>query len=196
MQFKKYKIICLIVLLSVAVYAIPLALAAQTGEKQEIVWQITNARVIDPGQTTSSDEGILTTGYTIEAKAKTTSKSMLQDGNFQMVVTVFSPKTDMPGQKAGHWYLNGQWTITDAKATSSEKKARHSKSKIKGTLTADLLFNPAVKTGDIEAKVRTPMSPATGRWSQGKGTFSGNALFEGSLVLNAVFRPEMKGGRS
>jgi len=38
----------------------------------------------------------------------------------------FSPAADMPGQKAGTWYVQGKWSITNEKASAAEKKARHS----------------------------------------------------------------------
>ncbi len=155
-------------------------------------WEITEARVLDPGRTSVEPEGTLTTGYTIEARARSMAGERLPDGVFRVVVSAFLPKSDMPGQRAGVWHVNGQWTITDGRASDAEKAARHSVARLKGRIATDLVFNPAAEDGRFSAVVRLPTSPVAGRLVRGGGVFSGNSRFEGSLVLDERAGPAIE----
>jgi hypothetical protein len=156
-----------------------------------LVWNVTNARMVNAGRTERVQNGVLSAGYIVEADAAATDPSApMQRGTFRITLTAFSPAMDMPGQKAGAWYVQGDWSITDEKATEKEKAARHSPTVIKGSLTAELAFNPASDRGTVNALIRLPLSPADRR-AAGKGTFSGNEKFEGMITLNAKIWPEV-----
>ena len=138
-----------------------------------IGWEISKTVVVSEGSTVSTKEGILTTEYTIQGTARnTTADTPIRKGVFSLTLSVFSPAQDMPGQKAGNWYLQGDWSIVDRQATRESRKARHSPAAVKGKLSATLPFNPVITQGAIETTVNLPMSPGGGRWSSGKGTFA------------------------
>ncbi len=132
---------------------------------ETVIWQLTDVQVVNRGQTVATQEGILTTGYTVEATARSKEGNLVPEGKFQLTLTAFSPHRDMPGQRAGRWYIQGDWVITDVNANENEEeaKARHSPAIVKGALLADLTFNPATEPGAFTAWSRLPMSLAGGQ---------------------------------
>ncbi|MHC1742079.1 MAG: hypothetical protein AB9873_03490 [Syntrophobacteraceae bacterium] len=154
-------------------------------------WQLTSSRVIHAGQTTQSAEGTLTTGFTVEAAASGVGAVPVSQGTFQLTASLFTPREDMPGQKAGMTYVHGNWTITDAQASVEARKARHSASVVKGLLNAELPFNPATQQGSVQARIQLSMSPL-GKWSRGQGSFTGNEAFAGEISVKLERLPEAK----
>jgi hypothetical protein len=157
---------------------------------ETVIWQLTDVQVVNRGQTVMIPEGRLTTGYAVEATATSQEGSLVPEGKFQLTLTAFSPRRDMPGQRAGRWYIQGDWVITDVNASEEEANARHSPAIVKGALLADLTFNPATDPDAFTAWTQLPMSPAGGRWRKGEGTFSVNERFEGDLFLALERWPE------
>jgi hypothetical protein len=155
--------------------------AVQPG--RQITWQITAARVVNPGATASGAQGTVTNGYEIEAEAGSEGAAPIPKGTFRLTLSIFSPGQDQPGQKAGLWYLRGSWSLADKNLPPQAAKARHSRGVIKGELTGELPFNPALSSGSVHAQVRMPMSPQAGGWGKGRGAFKGNEKFEGQLDL-------------
>jgi len=157
-----------------------------------VSWQISNASVIDPGRTEIIKQGFFTSGYTVEATA--TGGDPLPQGRFEMVLEAFSPNRDMPGQRAGYWYVKGTWAIVDPNASPEAKKARHSPAVVEGTLLAELPFNPATTPGTLTATIRL-LSLTGGRWNRSSGTFTGNEKFEGTIDVTLDLWPDMKSER-
>lgn len=172
--------------LAVTAWATPWAAAARPWSGAVAGWELAQARVISPGQVATTPQGTMVTGYTVIAEAGALAGDMLPEGVFRIVVNVFSPSVDMPGQQAGLWYLTGQWSITDRNASVAAARARYSTAKVKGSLTAELPFNPVADLEYFSAVVKLPTSPAAGRWARGEGTFSGNSRFEGTLMLERL----------
>lgn len=166
--------------------------AAITKDKQ--LWEISKAKVVSPGEAVELPEGTLYTDYVIEAKVKAAKGKAMPKGDFLISVQAFSPNEDMPGQKKGLWYVKGDWQITKDGATEADLEPKHSAARLGGTLLAELPFNPATESGPLAAKVRIPMSPDGGGWSQGDLTFSGNEKFEGAMIGDMEFWPESQGG--
>jgi len=159
-------------------------------------WQLTQARVRKAGVTTTGPQGSLTAGYVVEATARAVNPTTpIQNGTFEIELNAFSPSRDMPGQKAGVWYVQGDWRITKRGITHAEGKARHSPSLVNGSLKVDLPFNPATGSGLLSAQVRLPRAPQGGHWASGSGTFSGNERFEGVMQIDAQVWPEMSSAR-
>jgi hypothetical protein len=180
-----------LVLLGSAVWATPATTSPVVAKS--LGWVLTQSRVVSPGKTVASREGDLTVGYSIEATATATAADApVQRGILRMTVTAFCPAEDMPGQKAGRWYVRGMWSIADPKIALQTTKMRHSASVIKGDMQAELSFNPAVEKGNVEATVRLPMSPTCGRWARGTAIFTGNEKFEGKIEGTLKRWPELQ----
>jgi hypothetical protein len=158
---------CLILLpLSAASFAAVAAPAARVPGIQDAVlgWQLTQARVLDPGVTTIAAQGTLTSGYVLEATAKAIDpETPVQNGTFKIDLDAFSPSQDMPGQKAGTWYVRGDWQITKRGITAAEQEARHGPSFLNGSLSVELPFNPATEAGPVNAAVSLSRAPQAGR---------------------------------
>ncbi|MCU0836430.1 MAG: hypothetical protein MUC77_18660 [Chromatiaceae bacterium] len=155
-------------------------------------WQLTQARVLSHGVTTRVPVGTLTEDYLVEAVATaTTDGTPVPQGRFEISVSAFQPARDMPGQKAGVWYVRANWAVMDEQASEEEQAARHSPSIVRGSLSAELPFNPANTAGTMDAAVRLPMSPDGGRWSRGDGTFTGSQVFEGEIQIRAQLLPDV-----
>lgn len=159
---------------------------ADAGQPPAIIdWQLSGAKVNSWGAIATMKEGRMRTGIKIEAKADTsTPEAIFSEGIFHIDMTAFSPLKDMPGQKRGQWYLRGSWTITAKDADPSVVKARHNPFLLAGVLSTSLPFDPAVKSGLMEAQVRLQRGgtkPLIGRMPP--GSYSGNSNFEGTLTI-------------
>lgn len=146
-----------------------------------VTWQLTDARVLGSGKSAATEEGTLITDYLVEATATATGESPVKLGQFRLSLTIFSPKKDMPGQKAGLWYLRGSWSITDEKAKMEAKKSRHHEAVVRGQLSSVLEFNPAANPGPIDAQIIIPASSIQGKMRRGGGAFSVDETFTGKL---------------
>jgi hypothetical protein len=144
-------------------------------------WVLADAKVVNRGKTAATAGGIITTGYTVEALATAMGKAPITVGKFKLTITVFSPSREMPGQKPGRYYVRGDWTITDESAAPELLKIKHNPAAVKGRLLADLPFNPLKTAGSVTATLQVPRL-AGGR-GLGKGTFTGNANFEGTIQM-------------
>lgn len=163
--------------------ALPQAVAGQGAEKM-FSWQLLDSEVVSPGETLTGSTGILTKGYVVEARAVSAQGSApVRNGRYTVDMTAFSPQKNLPGQKAGFWYVRGTWTLTDLPADSEQLKAHHNPETIKGIIEAELPFNPLTEGGNFDAQVRMPMALGAAGWASGNGTFTGNERFEGTLNL-------------
>jgi hypothetical protein len=157
--------------------------------QETVVWELTKMEVVDPGRVIPLDEGQFTQGYTLVAKARSKGGNLVPEGQFVLKLDAFSPYADMPGQKAGLWYIRGEWTITRKNALPESAKARHSPDVVQGTIQTELTFNPLEAQQDWSALATLPMSTAAGQWGRGKGSFSMYGQSAGDLVLDATLWP-------
>jgi hypothetical protein len=188
----RQKIISLLTACALVLAAI-LAASAVNAEPTTIDWWLSNSRVVSEGITAATGEGVLTTGYEIEAAANTPAGSQSPKGIFSVTVSIFSPNHDMPGQKAGMWYVQGSWNIKDP-APGAQPARRRDANVVRGTLSGELAFNPSKDAGHIDARVLLLRSASASRKMSGKGTFSGNEKFEGALSIIADRLPEILNG--
>lgn len=153
------------------------------GEK--IGWELKDARVVNPGASMAVPQGTLINGYTIEATATPIGDAGSVKAKFRMTASLFSPNGTMAGQKVGHWYMTGIWTITDSKEVIPAK-VRHSPGMLSGRFLAELPFNPASASGKVDATLLLSGVSAPGHRAAagGKGTFSGNEKFEGRIQFS------------
>jgi len=163
--------------------AAPLFKKAPSIVDEMVVWELTKTTVVDPGQTNVDGMGTFVEGYTIEAKAKAKHNNVVPEGSFWLTLTAFSPANDMPGQKAGLWYVQGKWRITKKDADPEALKVRHNSEVIEGSLKAELDFNPATGQGNWTGVAWVPMSLAAGNWAKGEGTLTFDGNLEGDLFL-------------
>lgn len=185
---KKFLLILLVAILILAAGTSAIA-AKPPIQDDEVVWQLTRPKVIDPGKTETIREGTLITGFIIEAKAKSRHQNLIKNGTFRLELSAFSPKRDMPRQKAGRWYLQGRWVI-DANGNPAAVKERHKPGTAQGFIEADLDFNPTAEARNWTASAVLPMSTADARWLKGEGVYSVNAAWEGDLFLQLELWPQ------
>jgi hypothetical protein len=180
--------------------------AKQPGGEELVLWELKQTKITDPGKTvnvppdkkTGFPGGVLTTGFTIEAKAKSKSDLLVPEGTFRLTLSAFSPAADMPAQRAGFWYIQGKWTLVDKNADKAADKkaakARHNLYTMEGRVHSALPFNPALEQGrNMSMKASVPMSPAAGQWVRGKkGVLTLNAGLEGEIQLPLTLGPEIR----
>lgn len=150
---------------------------------EKYTWHLTDPRVVDPGETTTTPRGTMISGYTVEATAKGVGKAPINNGRFRLTINYFSPTQDLPGQEAGYWYGTGTWTLTD-QDTPVDPKARYGPGILRGSLRTKLTFHPIRESGPVEAQVEVvTFRPGRGR-QKGGGTFTGDEKFAGTLMLD------------
>jgi hypothetical protein len=158
---------------------------AGVANERLVAWQLSEARLLSPGTTSESPQGVMNTGCRIEAKAASADpRAPFPLGTFHVTLTLFSPKKDMPGQQAGRWYLRGDWSLVAFDAPPEALRVRHNPYTLKGTVTGELGFNPVQSPGELAAEVfvqQAAMKRTLGR--PGGGRFEGNEKFEGILHL-------------
>lgn len=151
-------------------------------------WDLTHMTLAGSGQVIDMDEGTFVRGMVVEAQAVARGGPLLPRGTFRLTFDVFCPNRDMPPQRAGNYYVVGDWTITQEGASVEAAAARHSAAVINGRLQAELPFNPA-GAQSWTATAALPMSPAAGRWGRGQGSFSFEAGGSGRLSLDVALWP-------
>ncbi len=137
------------------VVTMPGGLAAQEAGRgdapSKFSWRLSDPLVVDPGQTATTEQGTMTTGYTVEAQALGDGAAPIKRGRFRITLNAFSPLQDRPGQEVGSWQVTGTWTLTDVAAPPEAAKARYHPAVLRGTLRAKLGFNPATHAGPVKA---------------------------------------------
>lgn len=159
---------------------------------EQVLWELSKVNVSNPGETIELKEGILIRGIVIESKAKAKGVNDVPEGNFNLTMDAFMPYNDMPGQQAGYWYVQGNWSISKKDASSESLKARHSPDVLRGYIKAQLTFNPMESNQRWSALAAVPMSLGLGRWSEGQGSLSFDPSFAGSLYLDLSRWPEIQ----
>lgn len=156
---------------------------------EKFSWQLSDPRVVDPGETTTTPRGTMITAYTVEATARGVGQAPIQHGRFRLTINYFSPTQDLPGQEAGFWYGTGTWILTD-QDTPADPRARYGPGILRGSVRTKLAFHPTRESGPVEAQVEVvTFRPGRGR-QKGGGTFTGDEKFAGTLVLDLqLFTP-------
>jgi len=200
MTIRKTILIFAILLLGALMFSANVAASDQLVDTDTVIWELTKTTVVDPGQTVivPADQsgfpgGILVTGYTLEAKAKSKSGKLVPEGTFRLTMSVFSPNADWSTQKAGIWYVEGTWTVIDKNAAKEALKARHNPYTVRGNIHSDLLFNPTEIQGSWSAEATVPMSLAAGQWARGSnGSLTLNDQLEGDIFLTLKLWPSLQ----
>jgi len=136
-------------------------------------WVLTQVKVVNSGKTSTTSEGTLTTGYVVQAAARSQGAKKTISGTFTINCSI--------EEKGGIYYLRGAWDIT---RVGAPRKTHNTPNSMKGSLMAELPFNPATTTGTINAKtLATPKRRHGGNEVKAEGTFSGNEKFGGTLTL-------------
>ena len=163
----------------------PLAAKDKDYTGETVNWTISKGRVVEYGETSETGDGTLTLDYIVEADAFS-ENAPITKGLFRATVSAFTPtkaKKDKIGQKPGVWYIKAKWEIMDKNATKDKLKEKHNESLMKGVLTAELPFNPAIGVGSVNARADFPLTLVGKHWGRGSGGFYGNELFEGDMNL-------------
>lgn len=120
-------------------------------------WTLSDAQMVEAGETVILPNGTMSTGYTIEATAESTDSAFVTKGTLRVNLTAFSPKKDSRVQKAGIWYVRGEWVLSDIDAPPISNP-RYTPGVIHGQLQVELPFNPAEGAGDLSATLRLPQT--------------------------------------
>lgn len=128
----------------------PVGISGEFAFLKEIGWAISEVEVAHPGRTAVIAEGTLQDGFIIRALANNPDYANFTTGILEMKLSAFSPAQDMPGQKAGKWYIHGEWKITDAKAAPEVTQYRYGPHTFKGVVNLELDYNPLSKEGQAE----------------------------------------------
>lgn len=166
----------------------------------DIGWTITDAVVISEGQQANIAEGFYQAGYRIQATAVSPNNPTFTTGILDLTLSAFSPSSDMPGQKAGQWYVHGEWAITDVNVIDEALDYRYSPHMVKGVINRELAVNPLV-SGSEGALLSQPAqffaSVEGGQAYRGDGAFTGNTQFDEAMQLfnQADSAPAMDGGK-
>ena len=175
---------CMQFLVALTIIAATCGVAVANQSPSLMEWQLSEAKVVTPGAVGTLTEGSMRSGIKIEAKAVTqTPDAIFPEGTFTITLNAFSPTVDMPGQKAGSWYLRGEWTITALNADPAMLKARYNPYSMSGMLTGTVPYDPETTLGMLEADVRLQRGgtkPRIGRMPA--GSFSGTTKMEGKLT--------------
>jgi hypothetical protein len=107
--------------------------------------QFTQFAVESKGVSAKIKEGAITTDMFVRAVAMAPAKDgTLASAHFLLKLTAFQPAQDMPGQKAGRWYVMGLWTLNSQEQPEAQslvsKRNPHAAT---GYFKAVLSFNPA-----------------------------------------------------
>ena len=187
MNRKKIPIIVMLVLALAVILLTSSALAKKPVTSPDmVIWELTDTTVVSTGQIVEMKEGLFIQGYQLEAKAKSKGGNIIPNGDFQLTLDAFSPYQDMPGQKAGFWYVSGTWTVTKKNADPANAKLKHNPDAVEGTLVAELPVNPTGGAGGWTGKSAIQMALAAGSWTKGEGTLTFQGDLKGDLFLDLV----------
>lgn len=178
-------------LLALAVLVLGLALFSASAlakrpvtSEEMVIWDLKSAQIIEAGKAVPMAEGQFITGYVLEAQAKSKSGSVLPNAVFRLTLDAFSPYSDMGRQKAGFWYIQGQWTLAPSAAALEKTNKQHNPEVVTGYVAAELPFNPITSPEPWTGKALAPMAMAAGSWSRGEGSLTFSNGLKGSLFLD------------
>lgn len=144
----------------------------QAKPPKTMTWDLTGGKVINPEQIKT--EGKFTTGYVVEATAVAKGAARVLTGKFTIKCTI--------EEKDGKFLLRGAWDITREGVAKTTHRGPDS---IKGTLVANLDFNPAAGAGAINGKVFvSPQRRHAGKEMKATGPFTGDEKFNGAITIS------------
>jgi hypothetical protein len=164
--------------------------------REAVSWQLSNARVVEKGST-SKTKGILINNLVIEADVSGDRNTSITSGKFRIRLRVASSAQNPPAPSKRVWHVRGVWTITETGDSGvsrvTEKSggplARRAPRFHRGTLAAELPFDPTLEQGPVEAQVRVLDPRPTSQSDLGQGVFRGNEKLEGNMQINLEFLP-------
>lgn len=136
----------------------------------EHTWELSDIVVKNPGQIIEVADGTMLRNYLLSGQAHAADGSLIKDANLQIALSAFKPNRDLPGQPAGHWYVNGSWTLVDVNAPTPVRRQRNRESAIRGLLMAQMHTDLTTLEEGFTLNLHLPMGPVLGRWSRGTGT--------------------------
>ena len=144
----------------------------QAKPPKTMTWVLTDGAPINPDQIKT--DGKFTTGYVVQATATAQGPARVITGKFTVRCTI--------EEKDGKFLLRGAWDITREGVAKTTHRGPDS---IKGTLVANLDFNPAAGAGAINGNVFvSPLRRHAGKEVKAKGTFTGNERFNGTIFIS------------
>jgi len=163
----------LVVALAYVFASVLLAQPAAAQPKTAATWVITSGALSKAGTTTQAPQGPVTKGVVVLGQAVAQGQAPIDSGTFKIRYSIH--------EQGGKYILRGVWRITKPGAP----KTVHSTSdSLKGSLYAELLFNPATSAGDLQAKVTiNPTRRHGAKTVKADGVFQGNEKFEGTLTI-------------
>jgi hypothetical protein len=154
---------------------------------EDHAWTLSDIAMEHPGQTSALADGMIVR-YLLRGSVSTTGGTDTKEGTLQLVVSAFQPNHDMPGQRAGRWYIRGDWSITDSQAPSPMRGQRHRRGELAGTLVSELDANPFAATDAFTLPLQLPMTLTDAGWVLGKGTLTLNDTRGGGAIALVVSR--------
>ena len=143
--------------------------AGAPGGAATYVWQLTNLR-LTPAKVIELPTGTLAETYLLVGATTAPTNTLIKEGNFQLVLSAFWPKQDLPGQPAGKWYVKGTWTITDPTVPTPVVRQRQPPGVVTGMLVTTLDHDPTQSGASLTLPITLPLSRVNGVWSKGTGT--------------------------
>jgi hypothetical protein len=150
---------------------------------EDLAWTLGDITVDRLGQPSTLVDGIAIR-YVLRGSASVTGGTSIKEGTFQLVVSAFQPSHDLPAQRAGRWYIRGDWSITNAEAQTQMRGQRHRQGVLAGTLVSEMDENPFAAVRDCTFPVQLPMTLTEAGWMRGKGSLALHATQgSGSITL-------------
>lgn len=151
----------------------PLAQAAPTvaapAPAQTSAWQLADLTTVHAGTVSDLPDGTLVSNYVLTGAASAIEGTIVTKGVFQLVLSAFWPRRDLPGQPTGKWYINASWSITAPDATPLGRPRRERSGVIQGTVVTTLDANPTSSGEALTLPAQVPISRVDGVWTQGRG---------------------------
>lgn len=192
MRLRKLAPMVALLLLALPLFTASVVAGPATLVEQAVGWQITDTRVVAAGTTTQLAQGTYTENFVIEGVAKAHIGRYLPDTIFRLTLSAFSPKNDMPGQPAGKWYVQGEWTLTARDADPQALLVRHNPYVVTGTFKTVLDYNPAAVRTKWTAAAELPMAQFLSRWARGEGSLTFDESLQGALFLDLTIWPVVR----
>jgi hypothetical protein len=119
---------------------------------------LSGLRVVHAGNLVKGIQGNLRQGYRIEGLARAYQGGELgAPRQLTILADIFSPAADMPGQRKGKAYFNGQWAVELA-AGAQPSPLDELQGRLAGRVKAELPFDPVAGLAALNGSLDIPMS--------------------------------------
>jgi len=201
-QFQRYgfsqRILPLLGLVFILLHSHCVSAQSANIRDSNLTWTLSQGAMVSVGETLSIEQGTMTRDVIIEAKAVSSNPSLMREGVFRATLSAFSPGKDSVRQIAGGWYVRGQWSLRDIKASNGNKYKKHLPGVIVGQLQMVLPENPVLYSGDWSATLRipqtvfAPIGPVKVRQPlRGEGLLILDGKLNGELTLDLKLWPKI-----